>query len=544
MVFAGDYAYAALWFALTSLMVAGVALYPRVAAPDGVNAANAAMYLRGHTLISSATGALWAGLAVGYLDQTSLLHMFITINMVSSITLGGMLPSAEYRPAFIALSTTMVLPFACYWLVAVDGPLRVIGIGLLIFYGFGVLVSGRAEIQTRDSLAAQRHRKLSERLQAKTEELERANFAKSRLLAATSHDMAQPLQAQGFMMTALRAYLDRPEQRELLDRIEAAWRTQKELLDAVVDGARVEGGAVQVRRRPTAIDPLLNEARSLFEAEAARRGVILTVSGAALSADTDPAILSRILRNLTANAVKFTRPGGRVELVSRRENDRVVVEVIDTGPGVSEADKARIFEAFVRLDPAAGDGLGLGLSIVEHLAGALEAPLYFESTPGVGTRAGVLLEPAAALVPAPPSRPVPAPRVQSPRTATIGGAPLILVIEDDEAVRDGLSRLLTDWGCRVVAAESGPRALTMLTLIGENPAFAVVDKRLAANEDGVEALESVRRAAGAPIPAVLLTGDISGFDTVRDAPGLCVLTKPADPGALRALIMEATAAAV
>lgn len=536
LAFAGDYRFAALWVTLASLMVGIVALYPRLAAPGGVCAENYRGYLRGHAAISAVTGSLWAGMAIAYLDVQSVMHMFVTINMVVAITVGGMLPSAEYRPTFVALLAASVLPFATYWLLEVDGPLRLIGVGLLIYFGFGLVVSQRAEMQTREALAAERQRKLSRSLEAKTEELERANFAKSRLLAATSHDMAQPMQAQGFLISALRTYLDRPEQTELLDRIEAAWRAQKELLDAVVDGARVQGGAVQISRRDVAVDALLDQVCSMFEAQAARRSVTLRVIHGNCVAHTDPAVLSRILRNLAANAVKFTQPGGQVELSSRKQADRVVVEVVDTGPGVSQADRARIFQAFVQLDSARVDGLGLGLSIVEHLAAALEAPLHFESAPGIGTRAGVTLEAAGDHADS-----LEAERPVVEDKAWIEGAPLVLVIEDDEAVRDGLTRLLTGWRCRAIGAESATQALSLLSLIGEAPAFAIIDKRLRDGENGLDALEAVRKATGKMSPAALLTGDTGGFGAARNVEKLALLTKPVEPAALRALIAAAVA---
>ncbi|WP_273143890.1 hybrid sensor histidine kinase/response regulator [Oceanicaulis alexandrii] len=537
MMLAGDFLYSALWFASTSSMVSIVWLHSHLTTRNGLTDTNARAYLNRHTLIAAATGLTWSALAIGYLDQDSLLRLFITLNIVCSITLGGMAPSAEYRPAFVSLSTAMMVPFSLYWLVALDGPVRGIGIGLLFFYGFGLLVSARAEIQTRETLAAERQRKLSARLQAKTEELEKANFAKSRLLAATSHDMSQPLQAQGFLMTALRAYLDKPEQHDMLNRIEAAWRSQKELLDAVLEGARLEGGAVRAQKHSVGLTPLLDDICSVFENEAAQRGVSLRRCGSDMAAYTDPALLARVVRNLTANAVKFTPTGGRVEIWARESGGEVIVEVIDSGPGVSEADHARIFDAYVQLDSEGGDGLGLGLSIVESLAAALEAPLHFISAPGAGTRAGLTLpsthpdtvqgvEPAASVSP-----------------VALGGSPLVLVIEDDVAVRDGLSHLLTEWGCRVIAAQSAEQALTFIALLAATPDFAVIDKRLGDGADGVTALGQVREAVGQSFPAVLLTGDLTGFDAAGTEADLSVLAKPADPDQLRALIASATAQA-
>ncbi|WP_417471074.1 ATP-binding protein [Maricaulis sp.] len=528
----GDLPFAAIWLAATGTMIAVVYAYARLMAPDGINAGNYRRYLTGHTVISALTGLVWAGLASAFLDPDSVLNMFIAVNMVFSITVGGVMPSAEYRPTFVSLATATLLPFSGYWLLSVEGPLRLIGIGLLIYYAFGLLVSARAEVQTIASLAAERTRKLTQRLQAQNRIIERASASKSRFLAATSHDMSQPLQAQGFFIRAIRRTLDRPDQVELLDKIEAAWRSQQQLLQALVETARLDSGAIIARIRPFALDEVLQGLRAEFADLAHAKSIELTVARTTIAVNSDALLVTRILRNLLSNAIKFTPPGGQVELHCTRSDDGLLVEVSDDGPGVTAAERERIFEEYVQLQPGqAGNerGLGLGLTIVHQLARKLNVELRFASAPGEGTRAGIVL-PLADAAPAPQA---------GARPDAIDGSPLVLLVEDEPAVREGLTILLTDWGCRVIAAGSGGEAMELLSWADAEPNLLIVDKRLAGGEDGLDTIQAVRSEVVAEIPAVLLTGDIYQFEAVTGMERITVLPKPADPTQLHSLLREA-----
>ena len=528
----GDLPFAAIWLAATGTMIAVVYAYARLMAPDGINAGNYRRYLTGHTVISALTGLVWAGLASAFLDPDSVLNMFIAVNMVFSITVGGVMPSAEYRPTFVSLATATLLPFSGYWLLSVEGPLRLIGIGLLIYYAFGLLVSAQAEVQTIASLAAERTRKLTQRLQEKNRIIERASASKSRFLAATSHDMSQPLQAQGFFIRAIRRTLDRPDQVELLDKIEAAWRSQQQLLQALVETARLDSGAIIARIRPFALDEVLQGLRAEFADLAHAKSIELIVARTTIAVNSDALLVTRILRNLLSNAIKFTPPGGQVELHCTRSDDGLLVEVSDDGPGVTAAERERIFEEYVQLQPGqAGNerGLGLGLTIVHQLARKLDIELRFASTPGEGTRAGIVL-PLADAAPAPQA---------GARPDAIDGSPLVLLVEDEPAVREGLTILLTDWGCRVIAAGSGAEAMELLSWADAEPNLLIVDKRLAGGEDGLDTIQAVRSEVVAEIPAVLLTGDIYQFEAVTGMERITVLPKPADPTQLHSLLREA-----
>tara|TARA_R110000868_G_scaffold325832_2_gene586714 strand:+ start:22128 stop:23909 length:1782 start_codon:yes stop_codon:yes gene_type:complete len=529
----GDLRFAAIWLACTGAMIGVVYAYARLMAPHGVNAGNYRRYLTGHTIISGLTGLVWGGLASAYLDPGSLLNMFIATNMVFSITVGGMMPSSEYRRTFISLASATLLPFSGYWLLTVDGPLRLIGIGLLIYYAFGLLVSARAEVQTIASLAAERTRDLTRQLQEQNRIIERASASKSRFLAATSHDMSQPLQAQGFFIGAMRRSLDQPKQLELLDKIEACWRSQQQLLQALVETARLDSGAVIARTRDFQLDDILQDLRAEFTGMARANAVELNIAPARLAVKSDPLLVTRILRNLLSNALKFTPRGGEVELRCERAGDALFVEVCDNGPGVPAAERERIFDEYVQLDASdTGSelGLGLGLTIVRQLARKLDIELRFESAPGEGTRAGIFLPIAASL---------PGTRSDPARRGHVPDSPLVVLVEDEASVREALSILLTDWGCRVIAAASGQEAMELLSWADAEPDLLIVDKRLAAGEDGLDTIQALRTEVVADIPAVLLTGDIYQFEAVAGMERITVLPKPAEADQLHTVLLEA-----
>lgn len=532
IVFAQDYAFAAAWFAVTTTLVGVVYAYPRLAAPGGITPENFRRYLRGHTVISGMTGLVWSGFAIAYLDPDSLLSLFITINMVSSITLGGMLPSAEYRPTFVALATGMFLPFSAWWLASVDGPLRLIGLGTLILYGFGLLVSARAEVQTIETLAARRNRELSDRLKEQNRLIQKVSADKSRFLAAASHDMSQPLQAQGFFLRALRATLDRPDQISLLDRVEAAWRSQQSLLQSLVETARLDSGAVIVKRKVFALTPVFDTLRTEFAQTARARSISLTWPDSGPAVESDPLLVTRILRNLLSNALKFTPEGGQVSLNWREAGEAVVVEVADNGPGIPAGQQDSVFEEYVQLDQPGGGtarGLGLGLNIVRQLARKLDIPLELDSAPGEGTRIAITL----------PFRHVPG--IASTSLAPLeefSGAPLVVLIEDESAIRESLSVLLTLWGCSVIAARSGDEARKLMSWADRTPALFIADKRLGGGEDGVETIEALRAELVDEVAAVLLTGDIHSFEKAADSPRLTILQKPVEPEALHGMLLD------
>jgi CheY-like chemotaxis protein len=250
---------------------------------------------------------------------------------------------------------------------------------------------------------------------------------------------------------------------------------------------------------------------------------------------SDPILLERILLNLVSNAVRYTDHGG-VLVGARRRGGLVRIEVRDSGVGIPSDQTSKVFGEFYQLaSPERGHrgGLGLGLAIVDRLCRLLGHPVELASAPGRGSCFAVSLPPVS-----PQHKPV------EPSTATLGIADpatgkLIVVIDDDRLVLDGMRGVLQSWGCFVVAAESDGAALASLDGDDRRPDLIISDYRLADGMTGIRAVERLRKAFRAPIPAFLISGDTAPERLLEArAQGFHLLHKPVAPMALRAMVNQ------
>ena len=250
---------------------------------------------------------------------------------------------------------------------------------------------------------------------------------------------------------------------------------------------------------------------------------------------SDPILLERILLNLVSNAVRYTARGG-VVVGCRRRAGAVRIDVWDSGIGIPRDQQRNIFGEFYRLAGAerhGARGLGLGLAIVDRLCRLLDHPIELNSQPGRGSRFSVLVPLAAARR----ERAIPSlipPEIAEANKLT---GTLIVVIDDDELVRDGMARLLLSWGCQVVTAASDEAALTSLAGHDRLPDLIISDYQLAGGKTGFEAIDRLRGVLGGPIPALLISGDTAP-ERLREASasGHLLLHKPVSPAALRATL--------
>jgi CheY-like chemotaxis protein len=278
---------------------------------------------------------------------------------------------------------------------------------------------------------------------------------------------------------------------------------------------------------------LMERVRVEYEPVARQKGLTLFVARNSLFVRSDPVLLERIMRNLIANAVRYT-DRGRVILGARRATESVRIEVWDSGRGIPKDKHREIFQEFRQLDNPERDrrkGLGLGLAIVERLVRLLDHTLELRSQLGKGSVFTVTL-----------------PRGQ--REDFIPGEAdgqivvdrdvansLILVVDDEPDVRDSMLALLGKWRCEVIAAESCAEMLGKLVSVHRLPDLIVADYRLRGEESGIEVIARLREEFNSQVPALLITGD-TGIEHLREAEesGLHVLHKPLNPSRLRALI--------
>jgi PAS domain S-box-containing protein len=370
-----------------------------------------------------------------------------------------------------------------------------------------------------------------EALRVTKEEAERANSAKSRFLAAASHDLRQPLHAMELLTAVLSKKVTGEETQSIIADIQESLALTGRLLNALLDISELEAGTVVPKMQTVEIDPLLRRISQQYAVIAGEKSVKLRVRESRALVRSDPGLLERILDNLTANAVRYTDSGG-VLLGCRRRSGKWRIEVWDTGAGIPSDKFSAAFEDFGQLDRSArnrGAGLGLGLGIVRRLADLLGHEISLGSEPGRGTVFRVAAEMVdrlsdAAAVPCEPRRPG-----MSEGT--------LVVIDDDEMVLFAMCRALETWGYRVIAAESEDQAVAALALEGVRPDLIIADYRLAAGKTGIEAIETIRSLVSSALPAVIVTGDIAPASAHSLAEsGLRVLHKPVRQAKMRALL--------
>jgi signal transduction histidine kinase len=402
------------------------------------------------------------------------------------------------------------------------------------------LESMNSELERRVDLKSTQLVRTMEQMRAAKDSAEAANRAKTTFLAAASHDLRQPIHALGLYMATLADERLDTDQRTVVQRMKGSLAALATMFNALLDVSRMDAGAVIPRPRPFQLAPMLHRLAEEFAAQAAEKGLRLSVriapAPASLHALGDPMLIERILRNLLGNAVRYTLSGG-VLLSCRLRGGPLghwCVEVWDTGPGIAEADREHIFEEFYQVGNPERDragGLGLGLSIVRRLTELLGLPLQLTSVPGRGSRFVLHLACTRDALPQFASR--------SPDSSLQALA--VAVVDDDPEVREGMQVLLERWGCRVYAGADADDVLHLVN--GVTLQAIVADYRLRHGRTGADAIRDLRAACGQLLPALIVSGDSSPERlALMQASGLECMSKPVLPVRLRSWLQTAAAA--
>jgi Na+/proline symporter/signal transduction histidine kinase/CheY-like chemotaxis protein len=377
---------------------------------------------------------------------------------------------------------------------------------------------------------------LNEALRRAKSVAEDANLGKTRFLAAASHDLLQPLNAARLYVSTL---LERQSRQatadlELVRKVDASLRLVEDLLGTLLDISRLDAGALTPERREFPLGELFDSLRVEFAPLAERKGLDLRIMPTSLVVDSDRHLLHRVLQNLLSNALRYTL-SGKVLMGVRRSGIELVIDVSDTGSGIPLEYQGRVFQEFQRFAPGPGTehGLGLGLSIVDRISRILDHPVRFRSQPGRGTTFSVRVPrgkgvEAQGMIETPPPRALP----------SLEQA-VVLCVDNEATVLDGMQALLESWSCRVLLARGLREAVALAVAEPLKPELLIVDYHLDQSGDGADCVEALRRAYGAVLPAVIVTADRSEAVRARAlARGLMVLHKPVKPAALRSLLMR------
>jgi signal transduction histidine kinase/ActR/RegA family two-component response regulator len=483
------------------------------------------------------SGLLWgAGFYLFFQPEAKIL-ILLTLVLAGMIA-GSVASLSAFKPAYYAYVLFACLPFigrlalegqALYWQVA---GLTVLFTLINLLYAENaqdVLIAAIKFRFEKEALADELHLQIQATDEAKLA-AEQANLEKSWLLAATSHDLRQPVHAQGLYLDILLMDLaGRPEQEVVLRAIEAGTAIN-DMLDALTEFARIDAGSIvpQISRFP--LDALLERLHREFLPQANLKGLKLHLTCRPSWCSSDPVLLERILRNLIANAIRYTDVGGVLITVRPRQNNWVV-QVWDTGIGIPDSQINQIFVAFKQLVNPERDrkkGLGLGLAIVQRIAGLLDHELTVKSQFGQGS----LFE-------------ISVPKREPPEhvtlTETLVGLDLlpqlkILVVDDDAMVVHAIRTLLQRFGCHCVAAHDADTALAAAD-DHHDLDIILTDFRLPGSLNGAELVSRLHHKLGRHVPAAIITGDITREQIATAlASGLPVLHKPLDAAQLRALL--------
>src|SRR5712671_620547 len=386
---------------------------------------------------------------------------------------------------------------------------------------------------------------LEKRVRDRTEELTRlnselalakstaedANISKTRFLAAASHDILQPLNAARLYVTSLVERQSGGEDSRLVENIDDSLEAIEDILGALLDISRLDAGAMTTSITSFKIGDLMRSLEIEFAPIARAKALKLTFVPCSLPVESDRLLLRRLLQNLISNAIKYT-PHGRVLVGCRRHGQSLRIGVYDTGVGIPVLKRGEIFKEFHRLEQGAriARGLGLGLSIVERLARVLNHGIAIDSNVSGGSFFSVTVPIAKAI------NHTAAVTSATPLSSTPMSGSLIVCIENDLAILDGMRTLLTAWDAEVIAVTDPDAAIEAIETASRPVTGLLVDYHLDRG-NGVAAIRDIRRRFGDGIPAILITADRSPH--VRAAAreeNIAVLNKPVKPASLRALL--------
>jgi two-component system, sensor histidine kinase len=480
-----------------------------------------------------ATGCVWSVAPFLFLTADSPQSNGFIMVALCALGIGGV-PALMYHPPSMVVFLVLALAPLGARLYLLDLPaLAALAIGTLAFMlGFGWM-QGRV---TRESIRLRYENaalvasltQQKDATQAALALAEEANRAKSRFFAAASHDLRQPLHALALFSAALHENDATPARQALVGQVNASVDALGALFDEVLDLARIDAGSVEPKLAHLSVSRLFDAMQKQFAPIATSAALDLRIVPCGAVMVTDATLISRIVANLLANAIRYT-PEGSVLLGCRRRGDKLSIEVWDTGIGIAAQDRERIFEEFVQLGNAEHDrrqGMGLGLPTVRRLAALLGHRLELKSVPGRGTVFRVD-------VPRGESSRVALERPVLERIDLLAGK-RVVVIDDERAIRDGMHELLSRWGCLCVSAAEPEQAIARLDAAGA-PHLIICDLHLTGAASGITVIGDLRRRYGTSIPALLVTADTSPahLHDARDA-GCLLQHKPLRPVQLRA----------
>jgi len=469
---------------------------------------------------SLAAGLLWGAAGALFFASDEPLQQLVLVAVVLGVAFGSLTLYASHRPALWAFLPAALLPLIGRMLAEQNPAYYTAAIVMLAVFGFTTFFGrnfGEAMFESVknnyenevlvEQLIAEKRISDDARRAA-----ENATRSKTQFFAAASHDLRQPLQAIGIYVSLLKKRAQGPLE-PLVKNLSTAVESLSKLVEELLEISRLDSGSIQPRTQQVLVDEMFGLLEQEFMPQAAAKGLALRVRRAGYAIESDQMLLMRVLRNLLANAIRYTQRGG-VLLAARPRGGLISLEVYDTGPGIRQQELDRIFEEFYRGESSkneAGSGFGLGLSIVKRICSVLGHPLVVTTRPGSGTVFRVEV-PLSAM----PRRPVRGPAETTEAAIRILSGHTLVVLEDNEEILNSLTRLLRSWGADILSATHFNASLMKRLANRKRIDLIIADQNLGNSAiSGVEAVFRIREIVGFPVPVIMLTA-VHGLEVLAE----------------------------
>ncbi len=487
-------------------------------------------------------GTIWGSATLLFFVSESVINQVFLLAITIGMTVGSLVVNSYYLPSFLLVATPVFLGTIIRLLM--EGNLEYQGLTLITiaFFISGVKIAKNTNKAMLEGIRLRfENLDLIQQLKIQKEAAEEANHAKSKFLAAASHDLRQPLHTLSLFTALLDSENNKQRQQDLITKINRSQTALSSLLNTLLDVSKLDAGIVEAKLRDFELDTLLKHLLPEFESEGREKGLYLKYKPTHSVVRSDPALLEIILRNILSNAINYTNEGGISLLVKKLEktsqNPQIRIEIADTGIGIPKSKQQEIFLEFHQLaNPARNraKGLGLGLAIVRRVSELLKHDIELKSITGKGSKFFITLaEGNPERVVTTKLEDVSVSQYAFPQT-------VVLFIDDEDEIRTGMLKTLNTWGCTAIIATSGKDAVEQIQTLGLQPEVILSDYRLQDGENGVDAIHQVYHEISRKVPALIITGDTAP-ERLREAKhsGYTLLHKPLQPAQIRAFIRNA-----
>ena len=517
--------------------------YARLALERGITEKNLQATVRRMTLLKAIEGLAWGSIAWIVMGKSSLPDQLLVMASLAGVSSNAVSLLGPVLPVYASMQLGHFAVMIGRLVTLDDGAYLILALGCFLFclglFSQAILNqrSSRESIALRfENLDLVNQLTLeSSRAEHARRKAEAANLAKSKFLAAASHDLRQPVQAQELFLEALSQSPLSAHQQHILQNARAASQASAQMLNTLLDFSRIEAGVIEPQRKSFQLQPLLKKLENELGSLADTKNIVYRCRETSLAVDSDPALLELMLRNLITNAIRYTDHGG-VLIACRKRGQEVQIEVVDTGIGIAPEQQQAIFQEFHQLGNPERDrlkGLGLGLAITEGLARSLNHRISLVSLLGKGSTFRLHVPLANGAL----SEDVFTPSLMATAPSSSLAGLRVLVIDDDALVSQALKQLLESWGCECRMSEALADALEQT----QNwlPQLIISDYRLREHQTGAEVIKQLRLKHGAEIPALIITGDTAPA-RLREAhnSGIPLLHKPVSPNQLYRVLLD------